>query len=257
MEDFKFNGKWLSQFGGLLKGKSTFEIAKKNFELIKIAGKSGQSFIDYGNYDNVEFKREIVVADNLSPLNERKNVEAILNWLAYADGYCEFRDTLHNGFFTKAVLTNFDEIVEEFNNKIHSATLKFSRLPFWYSDIGEKEVVFTGDQIQNGIELHNPFLLNSTPNIEIEWLENSGQPRKTAIEINGVSSSINRPDNVVSATLDFENLTSTVSVASEITPVYFNFSAFDGLAFGKNTIKISETNSKIASVKIKPRWRKL
>ena len=157
MEDFKFGNNWLSQFGGRLLQKPKIEIAQKAIELIEVPGRDGMVIQDLGFYRNVEFDRKIGFLSTVTDKASRDLIDSLIDWLTYCSGYQEFRDTQHNGFFTKAVLTNISAIEREL--RIYStATLKFNRIPFWYDDKGQTVKSFIINSEKNSIELFNPML---------------------------------------------------------------------------------------------------
>lgn len=128
--NFKFGNKWLSDLHAVSTETPQIEIAERDFNLIDIPGRSGQEYIDNGRFKNVDFTRNI-------GFKERGNntVDNLINWLAANQGYQPFEDTDHPGLVTDAVCTNFSSVVRQLRT-IHSASVKFSRKPYWYDKSG-------------------------------------------------------------------------------------------------------------------------
>ena len=143
MRDFTFGGQSLASFGGRILQAPSHTVAKRNKTFLKIYGQSGDEIIDNESYDNVDFSLKIGFLPLLSQQTAGQLAHAAVDWLApLQNGYYEYRDTFYgNGWFTMAALTNFEEIVAELPSLL-TATLKFSRVPFWYSDAGQTQISF-------------------------------------------------------------------------------------------------------------------
>lgn len=169
MLDFSFNGVSLSSFGGRLLQPPVHTIARRNTTRVKIYGQSGDEIIDNGSYDNVDFSLQIGFFPHLTQYNAQQLAHAVINWLApLQNGYYVYRDSLNIGYFTNAQLTNFDEIQRELRTLL-TATLNFTRVPFWYSDSGATPVSFSNQAI-----LVNPENYPAEPIITIEFTGSSG-----------------------------------------------------------------------------------
>lgn len=182
-EDFKFGGKWLSHFGGIITQSSPIDIATRNITLKEIPGKSGSECIDNGYYNNVEFSR------NIGFVNRSSNPQVMpelmfIDWLAYKqNGYYEFEDTNHPGFVTYAVVTNFNAIQKQLR-RIHTATINFSRVPFWYSKAGLNPVVVEEyTDMLKGISLYNPYPEEARPIIKIKIYSSSTAISQTSFTL--------------------------------------------------------------------------
>lgn len=164
MRDFSFNGVSLSSFGGRILQAPSHTIAKRNISRVKIYGQSGDEIIDNGSYDNVDFSLKIGFMPFLTNQSARSLADAVVYWLAsLQNGYYEYTDTLNPGYYTRAVLNNFGEIVQELPTLL-TGTLKFSRVPFWYSDEGTQGLTFN-DQAM----LVNPENYPSEPVLNLTY----------------------------------------------------------------------------------------
>lgn len=143
MRDFTYNGVTLSSFGGRILQKPSHTVARRNIDRVKIYGQSGDEIIDNESYDNVDFSLKVCFLPHLTAYTAQELSQRVINWLApLQNSYYVYRDTYNPGYFTKAVLTNFDEVVRELLTLL-TATLKFTRVPFWYADSGSTSVTFT------------------------------------------------------------------------------------------------------------------
>lgn len=143
MRDFTYNGVTLSSFGGRILQKPSHTVARRNIDRVKIYGQSGDEIIDNESYDNVDFSLKVCFLPHLTAYSAQELSQRVINWLApLQNSYYVYRDTYNPGYFTKAVLTNFDEVVRELLTLL-TATLKFTRVPFWYANSGSTSVTFT------------------------------------------------------------------------------------------------------------------
>lgn len=160
MRDFTYNGVTLSSFGGRILQKPSHTVARRNIDRVKIYGQSGDEIIDNESYDNVDFSLKVCFLPHLTPYSAQELSQRVINWLApLQNSYYVYRDTYNPGYFTKAVLTNFDEVVRELLTLL-TATLKFTRVPFWYSDAGASSV--TG-AINGSVTVTNPENYDAEP----------------------------------------------------------------------------------------------
>lgn len=159
MRNFTFGGQSLSEFGGRIVQAPSHQIAKRRVERVKIYGQSGDEIIDGGAYDNVDFSLKIAFLPFLNGRKAQQAARAVIDWLApLQGGYYEYRDTENSGYFTQAVLTNFAQIERELRTML-TATLQFSRLPYWYSDEGTRQI----DLGNKSTVLVNPEFYSAEP----------------------------------------------------------------------------------------------
>lgn len=166
MRDFSFNGVSLSSFGGRITEAPMHTIATRDKSFVKIYGQSGDEVIDNGSYNNVDFSVKIGFLTFVSKQTAEQLARAVIDWLApLQDGYYEYRDTYNDGYFTRAALTNFEEIEREMRTFL-TATLKFSRVPFWYSDVGAQPV---SQSAAGYVDLRNPEQYDAEPVVTLEY----------------------------------------------------------------------------------------
>lgn len=264
MQNFKFGKHWLSQFGGRLLESPKIEIAQRAVEIIEIPGKDGSLFQDLGYYKNVEFERKIGMLSPLAGVTSKELIDSFINWLGYSIGYQEFRDTQHNGFFTKAILTNFESVEREL--RIYSsATLKFNRLPVWYSDAGQVEKTFTINTANRAFKLLNPYQLDAKYFLKI-YTETS-KTSTVQLGINYQGFCFHKPSGYDYVEIDLENLTvKSVNSSNKSTKVeppgtYMQYPLNRiplSLQPGENIVTFDSTQSNPpVKIEIIPKWRKL
>lgn len=257
MEDFKFNKRWLSQFGGRIIGLPKIEIAKRQFSTNQIPGRSKESYIDYGYYSNVEFERQIGLLSVIYGNTSDKLIESLIEWLTNSTGYCEFKDTQHKGMYTTAYLINISDVVRELRT-YSTATLKFSREAFWFLDSGKVELRYSAREAENGINLINPYEFTALPYIEI--MLSSIAHASFDISFNGKLQKfvLNTTDNSDrKIIIDFSKLIMFVDDVND--KKYLDFD-FDSAGLDNDnviTVKSSSDYTTIKSVRIKPCWRRL
>lgn len=142
MHDFTFNGISLRSLGGRITEAPFHTVASRDVEQVKIYGQSGDEVIDNQSYNNVPFTVKIAFITYKTAMTANDIARAVIDWLAPLQGaYYTYTDSWNHGYFTKARLTNFDEVKRELRTLL-TATLKFSRVPFWYSNSGTNGVTF-------------------------------------------------------------------------------------------------------------------
>ena len=185
MRDFSFNGVSLSSLGGRIIESPMHTIATRDKSFIKVYGQSGDEVVDNGSYNNVNFSVKIGFFTFVSHQTAEQLARAIINWLApLQDGYYVYRDSYNTGYFTKAALTNFNEIVREMRTFL-TATLKFSRVPFWYKDSGTSGITFSDQGI-----IENPEIYPSKPVLNLTYT-GSDASIDVRIEFNGTPVIVN------------------------------------------------------------------
>ena len=162
MHDFSFNGVSLSNLSGRITEAPFHTVASRDVEQVKIYGQSGDEVIDNQSYNNVPFTVKIAFLPYKTAQTANDIARAVINWLAPLQGaYYTYTDSWNPGYFTKARLTNFDEVKRELRTLL-TATLKFSRVPYWYHNDGASGITFT-DQIL----LTNPENYPSEPVLQL------------------------------------------------------------------------------------------
>ena len=160
MRDFTFNGVSLSSLGGRITEAPFHTVASRDVDQVKIYGQSGDEVIDNQSYNNVSFSVKIAFLTYKTAQTANDIARAVINWLAPLQGaYYSYTDSWNTGYFTKARLTNFDEVKRELRTLL-TATLKFTRVPFWYSDAGASPVV---GAINGSVTVTNPENYDAEP----------------------------------------------------------------------------------------------
>jgi hypothetical protein len=256
--DFKYGKYWLSELGGRTAAPPSLEIAQRKTELIEIPGRDGEDVIDYGYYGNVEISREIA----LIGADADGKTRLLVNAYAYLQGYQEFRDTLHSGCYTQAILMNFGEFSRDIL-QLHRGVLVFSRLPFWYYDNGNNLKLITwattvlSDALESDKDGYPLIRVNlpsaeSTSNIKLRLvLQTTGKASSVDIELSYSGSS---------AYVELDCEAGTIVRVQSGARAQFGF--FDRLSFNKQ-LRIRVNEYKIGgeavvdspTMYIVPRWR--
>ena len=262
--NFKFAGIALSDFCGVTTSRPPREVAQYDFTLLDIPGRSGSEYIDNKRYKNAPMIREIGFAQHSYAYIDNL-VEKIINWLAYSQGYQEFEDSDNPGMVTYAVLTNFVE-VQTILRRYHRATLKFSRVPFWYEKDGLKEKVLT-DNLYSGITLHNRYRIESKPIVKVKLYSTVTSSNAFTLRYNGAEDYIYRLSDLPLTTeggalrrfitIDFENEETLMSTSeSGGDAEYIDVGMPLGFTPGPNSVSVfGGYNSTVESLSIIPRWR--
>lgn len=228
-------------------------VAQRNKKFEKIYGQSGDEIIDNESYDNVDFSVKICFLPLLTQSTAKELAYAVIDWLATRqDGYYEYRDTYNDGYFTKASLTNFNEIVRELPTLL-TATLKFNRMPFWYRDDGLIATTFNVGGTDN--TLINPEPYDSEPVYQF-WQGALGGVNVTII-VNGIAVSEVLPVEVETAYYD--NVQKQLYRVSNGAKIYISSTMLPNLQPGTNVIRFSRNGVGTGSFNLKviPNWRRL
>ena len=182
MHDFTFNGQSLLSLGGRIVQPPVHTVARRSTERVKLYGRSGDEIIDNESYDNVDFSLKIALLPHLTQRTAHDLAYAVIDWLApLQNGYYVYTDTCNPGYFTKAVLTNIDEIRRDLRTLL-TATLKFSRVPFWYSNSGTEPATAEG----GFLTLVNPELYAAEPVITARYTGSTSNNLKYYIWVDDV-----------------------------------------------------------------------
>lgn len=182
MHDFSYNGVSLSGFAGRILQAPVHTVAKRNVEMVKIYGRSGDDVIDNESYDNVDFSLKIGFLPHLTAYNAQTLAEAVIDWLApLQNGYYTYRDTLNNGYFTQATLKSFGEVKRELRTLL-TATLRFSRVPYWYSDAGAQRAA---GAIRMPITMTNPENYDAEPIVRVIYRGSSADEMNFKLSADG------------------------------------------------------------------------
>ncbi len=261
MYNFKFAGVALSELHGVVTSRPDREVALYDGSLSDIPGRSKSEFIDNKRYKNVPFSREIGFSQRPS-IQIPDLIEQLINWLGYhQNGYYEFEDSDHPGMVTYATLTNFGQIQTTLR-RFHTATLKFSRDPFWYikKSLEYTSLDLTADTVSATIL--NPYKIDSKPIIRFGLKNKSAGTDIIAFNIisGGVSTnysySLNRATYHGSYTLEIDCENETVRLISGNTVHFRDSSIPKGFDIGSTTFTLTgSTKSNLNSLSFAPRWR--
>lgn len=164
MRSFTFNGVSLSSLSGRITEAPFHTVASRDVEQVKIYGQSGDEVIDNQSYNNVPFTVKIAFLPYKTAQTANDIARAVINWLAPLQGaYYTYTDTWNPGYFTKARLTNFDEVKRELRTLL-TATLKFSRVPYWYKNSGTAGITFSDQGL-----FVNPEIYPSEPVLNLTY----------------------------------------------------------------------------------------
>lgn len=244
MRSFSFNNISLSSFGGRLLQPPSHTIAARNKIFQKIYGQSGDEIIDNESYDNVKFKLKIGFLPLVAQQTAQNLARAVIDWLApLQDGYYIYRDTFNPGYFTKAAITNFDEIVQELRTYL-TATIEFNRVPFWYKDGGLTPLTFTDQAL-----LVNPEVYTAEP---IITLSANADLNNVKLTINGVETAFNTSISYPSQV--FNCVEKQHYRIENNAKIYLNAALPPDLSAGENLITLSSSQ---VTCSIVPNWRRL
>ena len=164
MRSFTFNGVSLRSLGGRITEAPFHAVASRDVDQVKIYGQSGDEVIDNKSYNNVPFTVKIAFLPYKTAQTANNIARAVIDWLAPLQGaYYTYTDSWNDGYFTKARLTNFDEIKRELRTLL-TATLKFSRVPFWYKNSGTTGITFSDQGL-----FVNPEIYPSEPVLNLTY----------------------------------------------------------------------------------------
>lgn len=255
---FTYNGTDLRTLGFFIATSPKYQIAKRNFDFTSIYGKNGGVITDNGVFDNVEMPFEVNSYPYIVPNESNAElVRAFAEWLTVWDGeYKIFRDTYNPGYFTKAICTGIEPI-EEVAPLCLSTTINFSRVPFWYSDLGQEIIRPNLTSTQTAeIEIYNPENYTAEPKITI--INEGSTVNALTLTVNG-----GQTLNILDTSYDRIILDSVTQSA------YFNnyknlansrisCVKFPELKSGWNVIKLSATaTGAFSAVEIVPNFRRL
>ena len=243
MHDFTFNGTSLSSLGGRIVQTPVHYVASRNVEFIKIYGQSGDEVIDNDSYDNVDFTVKIAFLPRLAQQTAQNLAKAIIDWLApLQNGYYTYRDTLNPGYFTKAILKNFNEVRRDLRTVL-TANLKFNRVPFWYKDGGATAITFRDQAL-----LVNPEVYTAEPIITLT----------AATTLNNIKLTINGVETAFNIGSQYANIFDCVAKQNykiqDGQKVYLSTNLPPDLSAGENLITLSTSQ---VTCSIVPNWRRL
>lgn len=248
MHNFNFAGYWLSEFGGRLNECPKQEIAQRDFEFVSVPGRDGDLIRDNGRYKNVEFERSISFMPFITGRTASELSKSIIDWLAHFSSYQVYRETYNPGYFTRAVITNFDTVKRELPTLLTS-TLKFQRIPYWYSESGQQPREITAAET---VSLINPEKSEAFMTIKIERINTS--VGVCWFDYKGVSYQITVPTSAQYLIYDSDAKENWL-YAADGSRSFYNSLIFPALGTGESTITVTKVQN--AKMTITPNWRRL
>lgn len=254
--DFKYGRLWLSEFNGFTSKKPDIDIAEYDYTLVDTPGKDGSDCVDNHRYKNVLFSREVV-------FNAQKNrrlegmTDRLKNWLAYFRGYQDFEDTLHPGMITQAILKNQAEIVSLLDGRINTATLKFSRMPYWYrKDALEYR---EADLTEASATFINPYPAEAEPIIYFRFDGSSTDPATITYTVTtgGATAEYSMANIPVSNSVDLfvDCQKQEIRSGQGASLKYLDGSLPRSFAEGSTAVAVTAGKNRLSALYVMPRWR--
>ncbi len=255
---FTYNGIDLRTVGFFIATAPKYQIAKRNFDFTSVYGKNGGVIADNGLFDNVEMQFEVNSYPYIVPNESNAElVRAFAEWLTVWDGeYKIFRDTYNPGYYTKAICTGIEPI-EEVAPLCLSTTINFSRVPFWYSDLGQEIIrpKLTSTQTAE-IEIYNPENYTAEPKITI--INEGSTVNALTLTVNGGQTLNILGTSYDRIILDAEKQSAYFNNYKNLANSRISCVKFPELKSGWNVIKLSATaTGAFSAVEIVPNFRRL
>lgn len=258
MHDFTFNGVSLRSLGGRITEAPFHTVASRDVEQVKIYGQSGDEVIDNQSYNNVAFSVKIAFITYKTAMTANDIARAVIDWLAPLQGaYYTYTDSWNDGYFTKARLTNFDEVKRELRTLL-TATLKFSRVPYWYSNSGLTPVEYLNGNSDN--VLHNPESYDAEPIYQFISARPSGDTVNVTVNGQTGSALLSDSDYPRNTIYCFDNVRRQFYFEAAGQKHYLSAVLLPDLQPGDNTIRFNLNGSLTTgsfSLKVIPNWRRL
>ena len=258
MHDFTFNGVSLRSLGGRITEAPFHTVAIRDVDQVKIYGQSGDEVIDNQSYNNVPFSVKIAFLPYKTAQTANDIARAVIDWLAPLQGaYYTYTDSWNDGYFTKARLTNFDEVKRELRTLL-TATLKFSRVPFWYKNSGLTPVEFVNGNADN--VLHNPESYDAEPIYQFISARPSGDTVNVTVNGQTGSALLSDSDYPRNTIYCFDNVRRQFYFEAAGQKHYLSAVLLPDLQPGDNTIRFNLNGSLTTgsfSLKVIPNWRRL
>ena len=154
---FSFAGESCKDYGVYINGAKTFDGAEREYNSVKIPGRSGELTIDYGTYKNKPVEYDSFIVREFA-----QNVQDFRNFLLSQKGYKRLEDTYHPNEYRKARYSGgFDVDVSE-TLKEGRFTLIFDCMPQRFLKSGEQAITFTTSSV-----IHNHHLTTAKPIVRV------------------------------------------------------------------------------------------
>lgn len=245
---FTYNGQNIKDLGFALKDKPSYVVPPRDISFLNVIGRDGDIVIDNGRFENISTSYDIFSIPSRVVGNDCDLIHKLIYKLTPVDGkYQKLYDDYNPGYFTRAICTKVGKISNPYKNLI-SCSVTFDRIPYWYSDLGQKSIIFSPIAVNDIYEIFNPEFYNAYPTIRI-YGSNSA---KISMYINDVQYAVTSIDTYAEINCETGN---TYNDAGNLNN-HVNFDYAPYFKPGKNTIRISAM-SNITKIEIIPRWRRL
>lgn len=251
MKNLNFNGQGLNEKGFAIKAPPPYKVAERDMTFNSVTARDGDIILDNGRYKNVDISYDINSIPHLVPYYDTESLRReLIDWLAPNDGdYKILRDDYNPGYFCKAVCKEIGEIKSSFNKHLDT-TITFNRQPYWYSDLGQEQIILSGSGITH--KIHNPENYTSQPLIRVYG------KGSVVLMVNKENFIINIPTSMEYVDLDTE--LQAIFNGQVNCSNYVSFDYMPVLKSGDNTIygtAYASSTSVFNKVEIIPRWRRL
>lgn len=247
---FQFNGHFLYELGAVIAQPPTHITSMRDINFESIPGRSGDSIIDNGRYENKTLQFPIRAVPAFCDLSLQDFKYKLAEWLQVGDyEYKEYRDTYNPGYFRKGIVTQISEVVAV-KSDVYETAITFNFEPFLYSDTGLQKRAFNSNsnfRIEN-VTFRNPEKWESEPIIEII----PSSSATMSLKINDVLVAVYDTDKTIIIDVPNRNVYDT---DGEPCNDLIKAPKLPVLLPGNNKITASGTGG--FSVKITPNWRRL
>lgn len=137
---FYFNGHFLYELGAVIAQPPTHITSMRDINFESIPGRSGDSIVDNGRYENKTLSFPIRAVPTFCDLSLQDFKYKLAEWLQVGDcTYKEYRDTYNPGYYRKGIVTEIEKTVAV-KRDVYETTITFNFDPFLYSREGLTEI---------------------------------------------------------------------------------------------------------------------
>lgn len=175
-----FNGISSKDLDILIELVPDYETPERDYDIIRIPGRSGDIVIDKGSYKNVDKTYYLAMANGKSLPEMSKT---IMNWLLGQSGYVRLEDSYEPGYFRYAMYKG-PLSIRNILNRAARAQIIFSCKPQRFLLSGENKTAFEyASATGSGGVMTNPTVFQSKPLIIVHGLD--GNPITGTVNIGG------------------------------------------------------------------------
>lgn len=227
-----FAGESCKDYGVYTNGKKTFDGAEREYDSVKIPGRSGELTIDYGTYKNKPIEYDSFIVRGFA-----QNVQDFRNFVLSQKGYKRLEDTYHLGEYRKARYSGGFEVDVSETLREGKFTLVFDCMPQRFLKSGEQSIAFTSSSV-----IHNHHLTTAKPLVRVYGVG--------TVTIGGIPIQITTNASYTDIDCDSENAyRGSTNLNGNI--VLNSNKDFWELVPGSNTVTLG---TGITRVEIQPRW---